>query len=113
MLLQAGTLCAPCGWGQYGKSVRAHHAAMAHLQAPRLSMEEVPEYMSWEANEYAWDPHRLVAVRDSSADSLHMGISAARTQPDSVVPPVLGSTPACSEKAAASPGARCKVRQAT
>jgi hypothetical protein len=72
---------------------------------------EVAEVVSWAAADYAWDPHRLVAVQDSSATALHVNTAAGGTQPDSIVPPVLGATPAPSERSV-SPSACCKVRAA-
>lgn len=75
---------------------------------------EVAEAASWVAADYAWDPHRLVAVQDSSATALHVNTAAGGTQPDSIVPPVLPvleSTPAPSERSV-SPSACCKVRAA-
>jgi hypothetical protein len=80
------------------------------LEAPEAAME-VAEGASWSAADYAWDPHRLVAVQDSSAIVLHVNTAAGGTQPDSIVPPVLGVTPAPSERSV-SPSACCKVRSA-
>jgi hypothetical protein len=82
--------------------------SLAKVEVPEAVME-VAEAASWVAADYAWDPHRLVAVQDSSA--LHVNTAAGGTQPDSIVPPVLGSTPAPSERSV-SPSACCKVRLA-
>jgi hypothetical protein len=80
------------------------------VEAPEAAME-VTDVVSWSAADYAWDPHRLVAVQDSSATALHINTAAGGTQPDSIVPPVLGATPAPSERSV-SPSACCKVRTA-
>ncbi|WIA37800.1 hypothetical protein OEZ86_014665 [Tetradesmus obliquus] len=85
-------------------------SGMIKLDVSEAAME-VAEAASWVAADYAWDPHRLVAVQDSSATALHVNTAAGGTQPDSIVPPVLPvleSTPAPSERSV-SPSACCKV----
>ncbi|KAF6262692.1 hypothetical protein COO60DRAFT_1635691 [Scenedesmus sp. NREL 46B-D3] len=77
------------------------------VEVPEAALQVV-EVASWAAADYAWDPHRLVAVQDSSAAGLHVNTAAGGTQPDSIVPPVLGYVPAPSERSV-SPSACCKV----
>lgn len=68
-------------------------------------MEEV----GWSAEDYLWDPYRLMAVEDTSAASLHAATQELGTQPDSLVAPVLPGPAVPSAAASRANKAKCKV----
>jgi len=67
------------------------------------------EDQGWCATEYAWDPYRLIAVQDASAAALHANAQQLRTQPETLVPPVLPGPALPSAAASRANKAVCKV----
>jgi hypothetical protein len=67
------------------------------------------EEAGWSAQDYLWDPYRLMAVEGTSAAALHAATQELGAQPDSLVAPVLPGPAVPSAAASRANNAKCKV----